>query len=348
MKRMIRIIGTIALVWLGTLGFAHAGVEPGGIAPDAPDTYTVRKGDTLWGIAKRFLRDPWRWPDLWQMNRAEIRNPHLIYPGQILVFDRAAGVLRTAKPVGPIDEKRSPQVRHEPIQDAIPSIPLAAIEPFLVRPQVIDQKTLENSGRIVGLEDGRWMAGAGDVAFAIGVPEDTRLVQLFRPAEPLHARDGKTLIGYEARYLGTAKVEPNDDPRLGTVLRLQQTNEAIQPGDALIASQKETLVNFVPRAPEHDVDARIIKLYQGSLAAGRLDVILLDQGEAQDLAPGHVLALWRVRPPVTDEENRNTKVFLPEERYGVAFVFRVFERMSYALVMETEKPVRVGDAARTP
>lgn len=347
MKRMIRIIGTIALVWFGALSLAHAGVEPQAIAPDAPDTYTVRKGDTLWGIAKQFLRDPWRWPDLWQMNRAQIRNPHLIYPGQILVFDRAAGVLRAAKRVGPVDEKLSPQVRHEPIQDAIPSIPLAAIEPFLVRPLVIDQKTLENSGRIIGLEEGRWIAGAGDAAFAVGVPEDARLVQLFRPTEPLYARDGKTLIGYEARDLGTAVVEPNDDPRLGTVLRLKQTNEEVRAGDALIASQKEMLVNFVPHAPDEGVNARIVRLYRSSLEAGRLDVVLLDQGEQQGLEPGHVLALWRIRPPVTDEE-RDTKVFLPEERYGVAFVFRVFERMSYALVMETEKPVRVGDAARTP
>lgn len=347
MKRMIRIIGTIALVWFAAFSLARAGVEPQAVAPDAPDTYTVRQGDTLWGIAKKFLSDPWRWPDLWQMNRAQIRNPHLIYPGQILVFDRAAGVLRTAKPIGPIDEKLSPQVRHESMQEAIPSIPLAAIEPFLVRPLVIDQKVLENSGRIVALEDGRWIAGAGDVAFAVGVPEDARLVQLFRPTVPLYARDGKTLIGYEARDLGTALVEPNDDPRLGTVLRLKQTNEEIRAGDALIASQKEMLVNFVPHAPEEGIDARIIRLYQGSLGAGRLDVVLLDQGEQQGLEPGHVLALWRIRPPVTDEE-RDTKVFLPEERYGVVFVFRVFERMSYALVMETEKPVQVGDAARTP
>ncbi|MBI5780123.1 MAG: LysM peptidoglycan-binding domain-containing protein [Rhodocyclales bacterium] len=344
---MIRIIGTIALVWFAAFSLARAGVEPQAVAPDAPDTYTVRQGDTLWGIAKKFLSDPWRWPDLWQMNRAQIRNPHLIYPGQILVFDRAAGVLRTAKPIGPIDEKLSPQVRHESMQEAIPSIPLAAIEPFLVRPLVIDQKVLENSGRIVALEDGRWIAGAGDVAFAVGVPEDARLVQLFRPTVPLYARDGKTLIGYEARDLGTALVEPNDDPRLGTVLRLKQTNEEIRAGDALIASQKEMLVNFVPHAPEEGIDARIIRLYQGSLGAGRLDVVLLDQGEQQGLEPGHVLALWRIRPPVTDEE-RDTKVFLPEARYGVVFVFRVFERMSYALVMETEKLVQVGDAARTP
>lgn len=314
------------------------------LRPDAPDLYTVQPGDTLWGIAQRFLADPWRWPELWEGNRDQIANPHRIYPGQTLVLDRAARRLRVATP---LYEKRFPAVRGEPLRTAIPTLPLAAIHPFLTRPLVVTRDQIETAGRIVAFAEGRTMGGAFDHAYAVGVPLDVTRVYLFRPLQPITARDGQTVLGYEARYLGEAEVTPSEQPEQGAFLTITKSVAEIRPGDRLIAPEAEPLANFTPHAPEADFSARILTFWNPQPEAGPFEVVLLDAGEAAGLERGHVVALWREPAAVTDPET-NAPVLLPPHRYGLAMVFRTFPNLAYALVLEATDSVRRGDRVLAP
>ncbi|GLW60534.1 hypothetical protein Hthe01_08830 [Hydrogenophilus thermoluteolus] len=320
-------------------------IPPLTLRADAPELYTVQRGDTLWGIARRYLDDPWQWPALWGMNREAIANPHLIYPGQKLLLDRRRQRLRVAQPL--LYEKRFPTLRHAPLEAAIPTLPLAAVNPFLTRPLVVTQRELANAGRVIGFEEGRTLAGLFDRAFAVGVPEEARRVQLFRPAEPITRRDGKTLLGFEARYLGEAEVAFGDDPRQGAVLTLTKTVAEIRAGDRVLVPEPEPLTNFVPHAPDPDLDAEVVRFWRQTPESGAYEVVLLDAGENEGLERGHVVALWRDRGAITDPETKQA-VPLPPKRYGVAMVFRTFPHLAYALVLETTDSVRLGDRARAP
>lgn len=325
---------------------ARAAPEEAAIAlrADAPELYTVQPGDTLWSIAQRYLEAPWQWPQLWGMNRDTVKNPHLIYPGQKLVLDRKRQRVAIAQP---LYEKRFPSVRHAPLEGAIPTLPLSAIHPFLVRPLVVSTRQLEGAGRVIGFEEGRTIAGLFDRAFAVGVPEEARHVQLFRPLEPIVARDGKTVLGFEARYLGKAAVEPSDDPRQGAVLTFTQTVAEIRAGDRVIVPEEEPLTNFALRRPDPDLDAEVVRFWRQTPESGPYEVVLLTARGDLTLERGDVVALWRERGSVTDPETKEA-VPLPPRRYGIAVVFRTFEQLAYALVLEATDSVRLGDRARAP
>jgi nucleoid-associated protein YgaU len=339
---------------------AQAGVPLSALASNAPDTYTVKRGDTLWDISSVFLTSPWRWPELWGMNRQQIANPHLIYPGQTLVLVKGADgrarlqvADRATLPGGPGDAVRlSPRVRDVGAEQAaaIPSIPNNLIEPFLSQPAVVEANELAKYPRIVATQEGRVNIGRGDTAYARGVAEDrVENFHVFRPARPLYDPDDvarKSPIAYEAFYLGTARLAKRGE--IATV-RIQDSKQEIGVGDRLVPIERQPLIAYVPRRPERAVDGRIVSVYSGVDQAGPQSIVTLNRGRTDGLEIGHVLALLETGATVLDRTaGRREFIKLPDERIGEMFVFRVFERISYALIMNLSKPVKVGDRFTQP
>ncbi len=342
---MTRIIFSL-LTAIALMGAGSATAESP-IAANAPDSHVVVPGDTLWGIAGKFLKEPWRWPEVWRMNREQIRNPHLIYPGQVVYLDRNGPYLRLGKTVGdPGYEKRSPQVYSEPLDKPITSINLDAIRPFLTQPLVVDEQSLANSATVIAVDDKQVFAGKGDTIFAKDVPPGSSSWQLYRPAAPIKDPVSGEVLAYEAFHLGSAQVTADGDP---ATLRVTEGLEEIGKGDRMLPSPGDEFFSYAPQAPEGEVAARITGIYGGVNVAGRNDVISVSYGLADGAAVGQVLALYRNRGTADYSGDGAKETFvLPEQRYGLIFVFRTFNRISYALILDSAGPATVGDSVRQP
>jgi len=317
---------------------------------DAPDRYVVEKGDTLWSIANKFLKEPWRWPELWKLNQDQIKNPNRIFPGNIIVLDRASGgslALGTAV-------KLSPQIIAEPLSDqAIPAIPPNVIEPFLVQPLVIEVDGMNNAPRIVATEESRVYLGPGGNAYVSGLSDSKQLNwQIYRPGKALVDPDSNLTLGYEAVFLGTGRLTRPGDP---ATVQIVTAKQEIGSGDRLIASGRPIITEYLPHSPKTPIQAKAISIY-GALVtseAGRDAIVAINKGSRDGLENGHVLALYRAGAKVVDpssELSRDTAPTfqLPDERYGLVLVFRTFSSVSYALIMESSRPVAPGDVLRTP
>jgi hypothetical protein len=316
------------------------------LKPDAPERYIVVPGDTLWGIAERYTDSPWRWSELWEFNKDQIKDPHRIYPGNVIVLDRARAQLALGETV-----KLTPRVRAESLaKQEIPSIPPNIIEPFLVRPLVVEPDGLDKAPTIVGTENDRVMLSSGDSAYVRGISgasEETWFV--YRQGKPLVDPDTNATLGFEAIYLGTASVQRPGDPAM---VRLDGVLQEIGKGDKLVRAGAAQPVNYAPRAPSAATKGRVMTIYNspGRVGeAGRHSVITINRGKANGLEVGHVLALHSAPKEVRDSSRPGgAAIKIPEERYGLAFVFRVFDRVSYALVMNVTRPVNPLDVVQNP
>lgn len=330
-----------------------------------PETYTVQKGDTLWGISGKYLKEPWRWPDLWRMNRADIRNPHLIYPGDVIKLSYVDGQPQLSVTRGDT-VVLEPTIRVSPLAErGIPSIPPNDLEPYLTRPLVTDRPGLPGAAEILhGRERARVVRGAGDMVYVLGIdPKAGDLWYIYRPSNAIVNIEGTEVLGYENKFLGTARVEKFGD--LST-MRIESAVEEILIGDLMLPAPRETLVNYVPHAPSKPIDARILRVPYGGLETARGGIVTLDRGAADGVEVGHVLAVYRMMPVIEDPRPSRqqtiilryldpTTVFTPreyvqaaDERTGLLFVFRTFDRVAFAVVLNTTDPVRPGDFARTP
>jgi len=347
---------------------AQAGVPLSELAPNAPDSHTVQRGDTLWGISSLFLKSPWRWPELWGMNLDQIRNPHLIYPGQMLVLEKVDGRARLRMgqtPTSGVPEntvKLSPRVRSELLDNgAIASIPLNLIGPFLTEAVVFDTNELAAAPRIVATQEGRVMASRGETAYVRGDLGGARDFRLFRELKPLLDPITKEVLGYEGRYVGTAERVRDGSEARGTVAvgeglavvpaTFTVTNARIEAivGDRLSPVPQQDLVAYAPRAPSAPVEGRVVSIYGDGLRAGQNQVVALNRGQRDGMERGHVLALWRAGTNAVDTtDGLRTPMRLPDERHGLLFVFRVFDRVSYALIFSVQDPVRAGDRFTQP
>ncbi|CAG9168300.1 LysM peptidoglycan-binding domain-containing protein [Cupriavidus pinatubonensis] len=333
---------------------AQQGIATSELAPNAPSQYTVRKGDTLWGISGQYLRQPWRWPELWGMNRQQIRNPHLIYPGQVLYLilrDGRAWLSTTPGANGTV--KLTPHVRGDAENAAILSIPAKDIEPFLIRPLVVDEGTLATSARIVAVPESHVYLGRDDTAYARGIAPDAAAVggdwQAFRPVTPVYDPVTGRILGYEAEYEGNVRLTRGPEGPSGvSTLRVTQAQQEMGVGTLLLPQPMRESVRYMPRAPETQVDGRIAKVYGGVQYGGAKQVVVLNVGSNAGLEPGHVLALSRTGEVVKDRTEGNRDIVLPDERYGLAFVFRVFPGVSYALVTDASNVIEVGDRVISP
>lgn len=347
---MRKIISLICLL-LPVLAFAAQPDDAPQLRSDAPDKHVVVKGDTLWDISAKFFKDPWKWQYIWGMNKDSIKDPHWIYPGDVIYLDRVNGTLRIGQPpsssAAPADlnvVRLSPRTREgRSSHDAVPTIPADAIAPFLSQPLIVENGSLTDAPTLIAAREGRVMLGMGDTGFVKGLPSGKgNKWQLFRPGKTLTDPDTKEVLGIEATYLGRA--EATDFAEVSTVTITESVQE-IAINDRLILPSDENVNSYLPRAPESNISARVISVYGGVSQAGQNTVITLNKGKRDGLEVGHVLALYHKGENVKHEGKNFT---LPDERYGLTFVFRVFDKVSYALVMQTRLPVQLLDRAQTP
>jgi LysM domain len=354
---------------------SNDGVALSELAPNAPDSYTVKRGDTLWAISKLFLKSPWRWPELWGMNMTEIKNPHLIYPGQALYLDKSNGRARLTSQRGGASNmetvKLSPRMRSSNLPEAsIPTLQNNLIEPFLTEPIIVEEATLQAAPRFVATQEGRVLLSEGDRAYArsadgsalsteAGKPRNFRV---FRNATALKDPGTGEILGYEAQYVGRAKLVRGEsvaavrgaEVKAGEVaateivpatLDIIRSKEEIRTGDRLLPEPPLELLTYTPRAPANAVEARIVSVYGSAVAnVAQNQVVVINRGTKDGMERGHVLAIQTNGQRVVDKTGTSfQEIKLPDERNGLLMVFRPFERVSYALVLTATESVRVGD-----
>ncbi len=357
---------------------AQAGVPLSEIAANAPDSYLIKSGDTLWAISGMFLKSPWRWPELWGMNMAGIRNPHLIYPGQRLVLERKDGraTLRMAGSASdaiPTETIRvSPRTRYEALDNGpLPALKPSAIEPFLAEPIVVDAEGLTNAPRIVAAQEGRVLLTRGDRAYARGpdglpmidAPGKQQEFRVFRNATALKDPASGEILGYEAQYVGKALLARSETTGEVTntkgvtstaitpaTIDIVAAKEEMRVGDRLLPEPPRELLSYAPRAPEGDVHGRIVSVYGSAVVnAAQNQVVAISLGRRDGIEPGHVLAILKDGAQVIDKTDAAKPLLkLPDERNGLLMVFRSFDRVSYALVLDIVTAVNVGDRLISP
>ena len=356
------------------------------LQPGHPDRYVVVKGDTLWGISGKFLKDPWKWPEVWNMNREQIKNPHLIYPGDVVVLDTSSGDPRLSLLRETVTLQ--PDVIVEPLEkEAVPTISPNIIEPFLSRPLVIEKNELENAPAIIAGPDNRVALSPGTRIYVDQIDDGNgQLWHIYRPNKALVDPITQELLGIEALYLGDARVSRYGEPATAEIVRAK---EEIFVQDKLVAAPDSIQTSFVPHAPTQEIDGRIMSIYGGVAEAGAKTIVSINKGALDGLEQGHVLSINRagqwvsknpknklteekfrmkefkykdVDPleaepakedkkeydPKTDPANNPNLVKLPDERIGLLMIFRTFDRVSYGLIMQASEPVNTLDIVQTP
>ena len=363
---------------------AQSGIPIAELAPNAPDSYSVKRGDTLWSISGLFLKSPWRWPELWGMNLQDIRNPHRIYPGQQLYLDKANGraVLRTRQAnTGdgpPLDTVRvSPRTRFESLADAsIPTLAPNAIEPFLAEPMIVDAVAFAGAPRIVATQEGRVLLSRGDRAYARGesaggtsgkalsdAKGETIDYRVFRNATPLKDPGTGDILGYEAQFIGKAELVRGESTRqvsdkdgklqseiVPATIDIVLAKEEMRVGDRLIAEPVRASLSYVPHAPSTPIAGQIVSVYGSAVTfAAENQVVVLNRGSNDGLERGHVMAILKDGARLQDRtDSARPQIKLPNERNGLLMVFRTFEKLSYALVLQITDGVKVGDRFANP
>ena len=326
---------------------------------DYPERYVVKKGDTLWDIAKTFLKDPWLWPSVWHIN-PDIRNPHLIYPGDVLVlyFDEdgkpyitlegAGGYVPPSKTGKTV--KISPSVRYKALDKAINTIPRSVIAPFLGTPRVISERQLEKAPYIVSSFEQHLISGTGTTVYAKNIVDETiGTYDVIRPKGEYHDPNTGELLGYEVTRLADARVVRFGKPV--STLSLTRANQEVFNKDILLPKEEYKFnFNFFPHPPMDEVNGQIIDVFNGVAQIGQFNVVVLNIGEREGIEPGHVLAIYqkgeRVRDP--DAIFSWSTIDLPDERAGVLMVFKTYAKLSYALVMEAQRALHVNDRVTNP
>lgn len=334
--------GFIGTAWADTLQ----------LQDNVPDRYVVVKGDTLWDISGRFLTQPWRWPEIWQLNKAEIKDPHWIYPGDTIVLDRSGATpalkLVRAGDAGATNlgiEKRSPQIRTSPIGGAaIASISPSAIEPFLKQSQILDADTFNNAPRVAASHEVRTMFGAGDTVYAVDLKaKKGESWQVFRNGKELRDPDTQAVIGYEVDYLGDATVQAVADV---STLLITRTKAEIAIGDRLVRNTNSSFVNYAPHLPEKMISAKVVSAFGADAGAGTYSTVVINRGADDGIDVGTVLFSYKQGVPVKKELDTEPNRVTPLVKSGNMFIYRVFPKLSYGLLLDNTLPVNVGDEVK--
>jgi hypothetical protein len=344
------------------------------LAADAPDRYTVKQGDTLWDISSVFLRDAWFWPEIWYLN-PQVKNPHLIFPGDVLMLTSVDGrpqvSIAERGPIGQAADEStdatptargggirlSPRVRSEPLSQAVQTIPYEAIAAFLSKPSFLTKDEANSGPYLVGSRDLHTIGGEGDEMYARGISDaaEGSRYNIVHVDEKLRDPESGKVLGYRGIYVGYGSVVGQaGDP---TKLKIGPTEREALHGDRLYPEDMAIPLDFQPRAPGEDVKGSIMAV-AGVSIVGRYQTVAINRGSKHGLEPGHVLAILQKGEVIRDHYKhgvegtssvkRGGKVKLPDERIGALMIFKTYDRMSYALIMEATHPVRVGDLIRTP
>jgi len=332
----------------------------GMVNPSAPKHYTVKRGDTLWGIASMYLRDPWLWPEVWILN-PQIPNPHLIYPGDTLALAFGAD----GRPQVSLEQagavRLDPRLRNSALDSAIPTIPYSAIAAFLSRPTVVTADEMRHAPYVLAFRDKHEIAGSGIEVYVRNLPaaENARFA-IVHVGNPLRDPDDGKVVGYEGIYTATALVQRPGDP--AKALLIDPARETLRGDRLLSADASETPVTFALRAPASDVHGRIIDVVGGTELAGQYAVVVINRGKRHGLEAGNVLAvdqagdvvrdLYRGGKTIGDSSGLGTsfapRVRLPDERNGTLLVFKVFDRVSFGLIVGASDTIHVADVVRNP
>jgi LysM repeat protein len=325
------------------------------LADNAPDSYVVKRGDTLWGIAKVFLRDPWYWPEIWQVN-PQVHNPHLIYPGDTLRLVYIDGQPQIVLQRG--DGVRvEPRVRSEPIDSAITTIPYATVAAFMSRPTVLDREQIKSAPYVLATRDLHVVMSEGDTVYARGFSSPAELgshYNVVRVGDALIDPDDKRVLGYDGIFTGSGHVTRQGDP---TTLIMTESARESRAGDKLIPGGVDVPLDFIPSAPRVKTNGRIIAVANGVTIIGQYEVVVVNRGARDGLAPGNVLGVFDTGPLVADTDKKGffnlnslgtKKVQVPSERTGTFMVFKTFDNISYGLIMEATNLIRVGDKIQNP
>jgi LysM repeat protein len=354
------LLTSIMLAWLAASAPPATAAEsatatpataPVALNPRHPERYVVKRGDTLWDIAAMFLRDPWYWPEIWYAN-PQVSNPHLIYPGDVLSLIYVNGRPQLQLERGGAvsgTEKLSPRIREEDLDEAIPSISLEAIGAFLDRGAVLQKDEINKAPYVLAVREGHMIGSAGNDVYVrgtvAGVGHGYNVVHI---GSGLVDPDDGEVLGYEGIYAGAGNIRQIDDP---STLLLADSGREVLEGDRLIEQNQAYPAYFTPRAPAQDVDGSIIAVIDGVSQIGQYQVIVINRGSRHGLEPGSVLRVWQSGDMVSDRSKTgitSRKVRLPDEPAGISMVFRTYERVSYALIMEASSAIHVMDTVRNP
>ena len=324
------------------------------LAANAPKTYTVQKGDTLWDISSTFLRDPWLWPEIWQVN-PQVENPHLIYPGDTLTLAYGAGGTPELRLERGAANRLSPRVRSEPLEGAITAIPYDIVAAFMSKPTVLEKGEIKKLPYVVSSREQHLVAATGNTIYARGSLEGEAgsRYNVMHVGDPLIDPEDNNLVGYQGIYTGAARMVEQGDP--SSLLLTESARETLD-GDLVIPGTFDTPLDFIPHAPAAEVDGQVISIVNGLYMAGKYQVVVINRGSSHGLEPGHVLAIYHKGPRVKDPKARGVSmsggiggsVQLPDWKAGTFMVFKTFDRISYGLVMESEVPISTFDRVQRP
>ena len=333
------------------------------LAPGAPESYVVKRGDTLWGIAKVFLRDPWYWPEIWQVN-PQVKNPHLIYPGDSLRLVYINGQPKVIVQRGELqfeqgtDARVVPRVRSEPYEGAVTTIPYEAVAAFMSKPTVLSREQIKAAPYVLATRDLHLIMSDGDTVYARGFTQPAELgmhYNMVRVGAALRDPDDNRVIGYDGVYLGTGHVTRQGDP---VTLVMTESARETEAGDKLIPGGVDVPLDFIPSPPKVKVNGVIISVTDGMEVIGQYTVVVINRGARDGLVPGNVLGIYDTGPVVDDNYKRGflnsmshlgqKKVQLPSERTGTFMVFKTFDSLSYGLVMEATNVIQVKDKVENP
>ncbi|HSI24881.1 MAG TPA: LysM peptidoglycan-binding domain-containing protein, partial [Methylotenera sp.] len=340
----------ITLLVIGCLSFnINAGTNGDAVQlqKNAPERHVVVKGDTLWGISGKFLKDPWLWPKVWRMNRSEIKNPHLIYPGDVVVLDTSSGSpqLKLVRETVVLE----PGIIEEPLaEEAIQTISPSVITPFLSQPLLIENNQLDDSPRIISGPDNRVVLSPGTRVYINELKEGAGAHwNIYRPGEQLVDPDTREVLGTEAIYLGDVDIARYGAPATGDIVRAK---EEIFTKDRLIVTQDEFKSSFVPRAPDAEINGRIMRIYGGVAEGGPNTVVSINRGKNDGLEEGHVLAINRYGKVIVDPEYKDQKTnqVTPEEKNLKELNFDVSTDEDGKKVVNFEKDVKQTNVALEP
>lgn len=317
------------------------------VAPDAPERYVVQPGDTLWDISAKFLTDPWYWPEIWHIN-PQVANPHLIYPGDVLALTWVDGQPRVVlESGGPV--RLSPRVREYPLSEAIYAIPYDRVAAFMSRPEVLAKDQVESAPYVAHGRDHRLASAAGNEVYVRRLENATPgyRYSIYHVGDELKDPDDGDVLGYQGLFTGQGSITRGGVP--ATMLVVDSARETLE-GDILLPDKVEVKMDFIPRAPSSKVDGTIMSVIDQRTVVAEYDVVIINRGSRQGLEPGHVLAIWEAGEEVKDVTKNavSRKVQLPNERTGLFMVFKTYERMSYGLVLESDREIHVGDKVTSP